>query len=398
FRLCWRRNQTEFNHSTLAYINRQLGDDGFRVAMGREIELSPEEIAAIEAQGADVSAVRAVWGAETTYGTRMGGRNIFQAMGTVGFAREDERWDRQILAAFQVAEDEGIDPATMVGSWAGAMGHTQFMPTSIRAYAVDGDGDESINVVESRSDALASAASYLAAHGWDPDEPAVREVRLPSGFDFGQVNGETERTVGEWRAQGVEFFDSEGLSDSARVDLFMPDRHAGPVLARFGNYDSYFAYNRADSYATTLSVMREQFDGVEFGPWTREPPLSQDEREFLQELLDVSVDGVIGGGTGRAYRAEIARLGIGDGWSYPTRATLHQIAEARGRSAEIPQAPLSRQERITLQEHLADDGTYTAAIDGVIGRGSMAAVSQSAAGLGLAPDASLRTVLEAFER
>ena len=151
----------------------------------------------------------------------------------------------------------------LTGSWAGAMGMTQFIPTTFRDYAVDLDGDGNKNLWESEQDALGSAAHYLARHGWRKTEPVITEIRLPANFDYGLSDGQT-KTVADWDALGVKSRDGRAWSQSAKAldaRLLVPAGHQGPKLLAFKNFDVIMKYNRSTSYALGISSLASSFQG-----------------------------------------------------------------------------------------------------------------------------------------
>lgn len=408
------KRQAERRFSQLDYLDLLLGDDEWRASRALdEIEtLTDEEHGVIDAYGFDPEDIVALWGIEGSFGDRTGDHNLFAATATVAFERGGDTFRvNQVLAALEIAQEQGFDPEELNSSWAGAFGHTQFIPTTYLDRARDGDGDGRIDLINSRADAFASTANYLNRSDWNRGAPALREAVVPPNFDFSLADGEIKRTVAEWREAGIEFIGGEDLDPSLSATLALTDRHEGPILARFSNWDAYASYNPhgAPNYPNALSVVRERSLGVEFGPWVTDPPLDEAERRFFQELLGFEgddVDGVFGPGSGRRFRAAVQAYDFGGPvpgisvdqanptdlerrLTYPTRAWLHRMAAAAGRSAELPAAPLGRGERLELQGHLQTLGLYGGALDGILGSGSNAAIDEALPRLGVDAD-SLR--------
>jgi glucose-6-phosphate 1-epimerase len=208
----------------------------------------------------------------------------------------------------------------LVGSWAGAFGHTQFMPSTYRRIAVDFDGDGRRDLVESIPDALASTANYLKRSGWRSDQPWGYEVRLPDGFDASTSGRTSRRPLSTWLGKGVARVDDGPIDLPAATPaaLLLPAGRQGPVFLVFKNFDAIYSYNAAESYALAIAHLSDRLRGQ--GPlatsWpTPDPGLSRRERRELQTLLlarghDIGeVDGIIGSASRAAIQAEQARLG-----------------------------------------------------------------------------------------
>lgn len=265
--------------------------------------------------GVDRHVVLAIWGIESAFGTSMGERPVVRSLTTL--AMTDQRraafWQSELLAALSIVQRGDIALEAMTGSWAGAMGHTQFMPTTYLQHAVDFDGDGRRDIWSRPADALASAANYLKASGWTKGQPAVVEVRLPAGFDVALSAPNVSKAGAAWAALGVT--PVRPAADLARLDgfsLVLPSGHTGPAFLSGTNFKAILRYNRAVPYALAVSHLAERLAGA--GPLaTPWPPgdkaLSRTEREELQTRLaalghDVGgVDGIIGSGTRAAIRA-----------------------------------------------------------------------------------------------
>jgi membrane-bound lytic murein transglycosylase B len=207
----------------------------------------------------------------------------------------------------------------MIGSWAGAMGQTQFIPTVFLQYAQDGNGDGRRNLWDTKADVFASTANYLKEKGWQTDAPCFDEVRLPQGFDFGNADISIEKPVREWADLSVTLIDGRSLTKRPGQDrdapaaLLLPAGHRGPAFIAYPNFKVVLAYNNAISYALAICELSVRFEGgPDFKtPWPRDelPILSRADRVELQVLLarrgyDVGEpDGVIGRKTREAIRA-----------------------------------------------------------------------------------------------
>ncbi len=278
----------------------------------------------------------AIWGLETSYGRILGRHNIIDALATFAFdGRRQKFGEEQLFATLDLLKSKAVRPEQLIGSWAGAMGMTQFIPTTFRDYAVDFDGNGNKDLWGSKGDALGSAAHYLKRSGWQSNQPVVAEVVLPTGFDFSQADGR-RKTVGEWEAIGVRPYNNRNWSEAARrlnAKLLVPAGETGPTLLTFKNFDAIKRYNNSTSYVLGITSLADAFDGNETiqKPWPKgETPLTFSERKKIQAKLTSigydtkGVDGQIGPNSRKAIRAWQADNGFAqDG--YITRAQLKKM-------------------------------------------------------------------------
>ena len=277
--------------------------------------------------------VAAIWGMESAYGATMGNRNILQSLATLGFeGRRQNFGRRQFLAALQIAEREEIDPQTMVGSWAGAVGHTQFIPTSYLERAVDGDGDGKRDLWNSHADALASAANYLKAAGWRTNQRWGGEVVLPDGFSFDQADNDIRRTPAQWAATGLRGVHGEALDmNGGEAAIFLPAGATGPAFLTEQNFNVIMRYNNATSYALAIGLLSDRLAGRGgvVGLWPSEAvPLNRTQLVTLQEGLEAmgypvgGADGILGARTRTAIRDYQRARGLDpDGYATPSLFT-----------------------------------------------------------------------------
>jgi membrane-bound lytic murein transglycosylase B len=205
----------------------------------------------------------AFWGLETNYGANMGTLNIPASLATLAWeGRRSAFFRSQLLDALRIIDAGHVAAIDMVGSWAGAMGNMQFMPSTFRAYAVDGDGDGRIDLWQSLPDAMNSAANYLARAGWHPGEPVAIEVRLPAGFDWRQARVAHRLPVAEWAALGVQTMDGSALPGvNGRAAIVVPQGWQGPVFMVFDNFEVVMKWNRSVSYALSVAQLAHQLEG-----------------------------------------------------------------------------------------------------------------------------------------
>ncbi len=274
--------------------------------------------------GVDPATIVAVWGVESDYGRVFGKRPLLQSLATLSCnGRRQPFFKGELLALLKLIDKGDLNPAGLTGSWAGAFGHTQFMPSTYSRIAVDGDGDGRRDLVASIPDALASTANYLKQSGWRTGQPWGVEVRIPAGFNATLAGRTKRKPLASWRSLGITLADGKPLqvssiADDANAALLLPAGAKGPALLVFRNYDAIYSYNAAESYALAIATLADRLRG---GPglsaaWpTDDPGLGRDERRQLQTLLLArghaigSADGMVGNATRRAIQAEQQRLG-----------------------------------------------------------------------------------------
>ncbi|WP_374647228.1 lytic murein transglycosylase [Tabrizicola sp.] len=309
------RNQTEFKRSLEDYLNIAASDE--RVSLGRQkFAQYGGVLSAIENRyGVEGHVVAAVWGLESFFGTRRGNVPVISALSTLAYeGRRGEFFEGQLVAALKILQAGDISAAGMTGSWAGAMGHTQFIPTSYLAYAVDFTGDGRRDIwSEDPSDALASTAAYLARSGWTQGLPWGMEVVLPAGFDPGLLGRGKGRSAADWEARGVRSADGRALAGGSII------AGGGPYFLLTQNFATILRYNNAQNYAIGVGHLSDRLlgrDGVRaaFGPDAS--GMTKADRQELQRLLTArgfdtgGTDGVIGAKTTAAIGAYEASMGL----------------------------------------------------------------------------------------
>ncbi len=313
--------QPEFTTPVWDYLAGLVDEE--RVADGLAmLEAHRDLLARVEAEyGVDPATVVAVWGVESDYGRITGKRPLLQSLSTLScFGRRQEFFRGEFLALLRLLHDGDLSDPGLTGSWAGAFGHTQFMPSTYVRIAVDFDGDGRRDLVGSIPDALASTANYLRRGGWQPGRPWGWEVRLPPGFDAGLAGRTKRRPLADWAARGLTRVDGAALqATDTPAALLLPAGPRGPAFLVFRNYDAIYSYNAAESYALAIATLADRLRGGGglATPWpTDDPGLSRAERRELQQRLlarghDIgTADGVVGNATRRAIRDEQQRLGI----------------------------------------------------------------------------------------
>lgn len=269
----------------------------------------------------DKYTVAAVWGVESDFGRITGKRPLLVSLGTLScYGRRQAFFQGEFFATLKLLQQGDLRDPAITGSWAGAFGQTQFMPSTYARIAEDFDGDGHRDLVGSVPDALASTANYLRKAGWVPGAAWGYEVKLPANFVESQAGRTKRRTVADWQAQGVKRIDGGPLpAGDARAAILLPTGKAGPAFLVLRNYDAIYSYNAAESYALAIALLSDRLRG-EPGlrtPWpTDDPGLSRAQRKELQRLLLArghaigEPDGLIGDNTRRAIQAEQQRLGL----------------------------------------------------------------------------------------
>ena len=328
-------NQPEFVRPVWSYLDSALSDK--RIEGGKE-KLSEWQapLARIErTYGVDRHTLVAIWGMESSYGAFRGNDNVIQALATLGYRGSRRKFGRQqLIAALKILQRGDITPERMLGSWAGAMGHTQFIPTTYNAYAVDSNGDGRRDIWNTEVDALASAANYLRKSGWLSGEPAFHEVMLPPGFDYRQATRAVRKQTAEWVALGVKRANRRKFGAWARQgSIVLPAGANGPAFMVYQNFRSIMRYNNSVSYALAIALLAERFrgGGTLVRSWPLDDsPLSRSQKKELQRLLAGKrlyrgrVDGRIGRGTQAAIRVFQRRIGVAqDG--YPSASLLERL-------------------------------------------------------------------------
>ena len=321
------RNQSEFTKQIWDYLDSAASPT--RVENGQKaMREHGRTLRAIEARyGVDAGVVAAVWGLESAYGTHRGDIPVIEALATLAFdGRRGKFFEAQLIDALKILQSGDVSPRNMTGSWAGAMGHTQFIPTSYHAFAVDFTGDGKRDIwSDNPADALASTAAYLAKSGWVTGQPWGVEVRLPSGFNYQLANRKILKSPGEWGAMGVRGIDGRVVPNHGQASILLPAGSRGAAFMIFKNFSVIERYNKADAYVIGVGHLADRIKG---GPeiqasWPRGyAPLSFKQKKDMQRrlkrkgFLDDKIDGIIGPNTINAIRAfQVSRGVTPDGYA-----------------------------------------------------------------------------------
>lgn len=329
------RNQSEYTKQIWDYLDSAASPT--RVSNGQKaLRDEARTLRAIEAKyGVEKEVVVAIWGLESAYGAHRGTIDIVEALATLAYdGRRGAFFEAQLIDALKILQSGDVAPRKMTGSWAGAMGHTQFIPSSYLAYAVDFTGDGKRDIwSDDPTDALASTAAYLARHGWVTGQPWGVEVRLPRGFNYAQANRKILKSPRDWAALGVVGIDGKPVPNYGAASILLPAGSQGAAFMIFKNFSVLERYNVADAYVIGVGHLSDRIKG---GPeiqasWPRGyKPLSFVEKKEMQRrlkragFLDDKIDGIVGPNTINAIRAFQERRGLTpDG--YPSQDLLKQL-------------------------------------------------------------------------
>jgi membrane-bound lytic murein transglycosylase B len=346
--------QPEYVKPIGEYIDRAVSEK--RITIGKEKLVEHQALlGALENRyGVDRHVIVAIWGVESNYGVQPGEKNVIHSLGSLICSNTKAKFARsQINSALKILQRGDISFEAMNGSWAGAMGHTQFIPTTYSAYAVDYDGDGKRDIWGNVPDALASTASYLKVSKWRPGETWGYEVRLPTGFNPKKVSDKTLKPLGEWQRLGIVRVNGEPFPRSSdQASLFAPEGTSGPAFLLLNNFRSLLRYNVAPAYALAVGHLSDRLrgSGPFVQPWpTDENRLSLEQRMELQQhliargILEGEPDGIVGRGTLEAVKTYQRSKGLQvDG--FPTLTLLKRLR------SEAPPA-------IVPQEAVVPEGT-----------------------------------------
>ena len=308
------RKQTEFTRTLQDYLAIMASDE--KVATGRgKLAANRALLGEIEARyGVPANVVAAIWGVESRYGERRGDIPVISATSTLAYdGRRGGFFEKQLIAALRILQNGDVSAAGLTGSWAGAMGHTQFIPTTYQAYAVDFRGDGRRDIwSEDPTDALASAGAYLSKSGWQRGQKWGLEVQLPGGFNAGLAGRGVKKAAGDWAAMGVKPMSGGSLPDHGAGSILLPMGGNGPAFLVFRNFSVILRYNNSENYALGVGHLSDRLAGA--GPLRSSfPPdeygLRIEDRKRLQARLTAAgydtggTDGVLGKKSEAAIRA-----------------------------------------------------------------------------------------------
>ncbi|WP_180172544.1 lytic murein transglycosylase [Acinetobacter sp. YH12023] len=330
--------QPEFSTPIWDYLSGLVDEE--RVQLGQQKLAQHRDVLnrVAAAYGVPAETVVAVWGVESNFGDIAGSYPLLQSLGTLSCEGRRQSYFRgEFFAAMRILQRGDLNESQLKGSWAGAFGHTQFMPSTYEELAVDFDGDGRRDLVSSTTDALASTANFLKKRGWQTGQPWGFEVKIPEGMSISGESRRNKKSLDSWMNRGLQRADGTpliqgNLSGSSQAGLMAPAGASGPVFLVFKNFDAIYSYNAAESYALAIAHLSDRLQGKGgfSTTWpTDDPGTSRAERREIQQFLlnrgyDIGkVDGLIGDKTRQAIRQEQNRLGLS-----PTGRAGQQILRA----------------------------------------------------------------------
>jgi membrane-bound lytic murein transglycosylase B len=336
--------QPEFVTPVWTYLSKAVSDD--RIAKGQAQYAANRAVVDQTARqyGVDAGTLMGIWGIETDFGRTFGDVNVFEALSNLGYGAKRQKFAcTEMLAALTIAQKGHVPVGQMIGSWAGAMGHNQFLPSSYLKLAVDADHNGVPDIWASMPDVFASTANHLMSDGWVPGMNWGAEVKLPKGFKYGEAELDIEQPVAHWRQAGVTLVDGRPLPEySGGTTILVLAGWKGPAFIVTKNFKAILGYNYSTSYALSVSLLGQRILGAPglkgtgvVGKWpVDEPALNLDERMEIQEQLarrgyDLGApDGILGLKTRKAIRKFQATIG----WPQDGFATKALLQALRGQA------------------------------------------------------------------
>ncbi|TXL72830.1 lytic murein transglycosylase [Vineibacter terrae] len=330
--------QPEFTLTLGRYLANAISAE--RIAKGQQMLARHRAVLdPIEREyGVQASYLVSFWGLETNYGAIMGDFSVIRSLATLACrSKRAAFFANELVQALKILANNHMTVAQMKGSWAGAMGNTQFMPSTYVNYAVDRDGNGRVDLWTSLPDVFASSANFLSRSGWKRGQPSHDEVVLPPGFDYARVDLSTERPVREWQSLGVRYADGRPLADfGERAAIAQPAGYRGPAFMLWPNYKVIMIWNRSQLYAISVGELARQIAG---GPGLMQPPPADDQPLARETVIDMQgrlqrlglygdeIDGLLGPRTRAAIRDfQIRARVVADG--YPTADTVARLRAA----------------------------------------------------------------------
>jgi membrane-bound lytic murein transglycosylase B len=308
------KSQAEFTISIPAYLAGTVTNG--RVARGQSVaaELAGPLRRATARHGVPGEIIVAILGVESNFGSATGGADALRVLATLAWkGHRAETFIDEFVDALVMLEKGYATRGQLRGSWAGAMGQPQFMPSAYLKYAEADDGAGAPDIWRSHADSVASIANFLAKSGWAAGVPAVVEIRLPQGFDYAEFDLDFSR----WRALGVTRADGEALPPSGAASLYLPAGASGPAFLISDNFETIRQYNTSDAYAMSVALLAERIAGrdIPAAPWPRIAPLSTADVKAMQQLLTQRgfYQGTIDGKLGRTSRNAVHAFQMAEG-------------------------------------------------------------------------------------
>ncbi len=316
------KKQAEFILTSDKYINRLVTTEKVRTAREQYQKLKPKYQKISAEYGVPLNYLIAFWGVETHFGYNKGKYNLIDSLTNLSYQnRRAAFFKQELYNVLKIMDTYHLDDDKILGSWAGAMGHFQFMPSTYNAYAVDQDGDGVADIWDSFDDAIASAANYLSKLGWKSDEPWGQEVKLPWNFDYNLIGNKKYKTVREWKKNGIISADGKGiiLPDDAVATVILPDGRRGRAYLTLSNFRRIMIWNRSVNYALAITRLADYIsNGRKFYPLKEKTyyKLTNEDiitvQQFANKILktDLNEDGIMGSKTASAVKKLQQKWGL----------------------------------------------------------------------------------------
>ncbi|MBU4529972.1 MAG: lytic murein transglycosylase [Hoeflea sp.] len=327
------RAQGVFRQTFLEFSRRSVSANRMQVGASKMKQFGDVFARAQAEYGVPAAVITAFWGLETDFGAVQGDFNTMNALATLAHdCRRPELFRPQLIAAIEMVGHGDLDPNTTTGAWAGEIGQVQMLPRDIIAHGIDGDGDGHVDLKKSSPDAILTAAKHINALGWRAGEPWLAEVALPAGnFPYEKSGLGQGMTMGDWTALGVSFPNGQPTTQNLPADLLLPQGRNGPAFLAFPNFSIYLEWNQSFIYTVSAAYFATRLAGAKpYDPGNPGDGLGDAAMKQLQQKLaglghDVGkIDGILGGGTRAAVRAEQLRIGLpADGW--PDQDLLNRL-------------------------------------------------------------------------
>ena len=345
--------QVEFVLTTCAYVNRLVNKKRVEIARKKHKEIKKKYQKIADKYNVPLNYMVAFWAIETNFGHNKGKYNLIDSLTNLSYKnRRAKFFKEELYNVLKIMDKTNLSEDKMMGSWAGAMGHFQFMPSTYNHYAVDYDGDDVPDIWNSFPDALASAENYLTKLGWKTDEPWGMRVQLPWNFNFKDVGRKNTKTVGEWKKIGVLTFDGKKLpyDDNLKGSIILPDGRKGPVYIVFGNFKRVMIWNRSDNYAIAVVTLADYIadENKKFVPLKAQQQYTMNSKEILQIQKfynrfvgrKITEDGRLGPQTRKAvmflqHKAKLPEDGYPD---YRLLQKINNYASTKGFYTPVPEA------------------------------------------------------------
>ncbi|MDO6427311.1 lytic murein transglycosylase [Thalassotalea sp. 1_MG-2023] len=323
------KNQPEFAQSFAQYVDKRVSQ--YHIKHGRIMLKKHENLLSSlqEKYGVAPQYLVSFWGLETVFGRHKGKMSVLNSIATLACDKRRKRYfTSELFDLFHLIDQDTVKVEQLSGSWAGAMGHMQFMPSAFKKYAIDGDGDGKIDVWQSEVDALTSAANYLNKIGWEPSIRWGREVRLPENFDFSAFEFDTRYALKKFANAGVKQINGKMLPVAdIQAELVLPNGYQGNAFLVYRNFDVIMKWNLSKNYALSVGILADKLVGSQGVQPIKDPkPLhfSRHQMEQLQATLNEmgfesgKPDGIWGPNSRKAIRAfQLKHSLVADGFPNP---------------------------------------------------------------------------------